>query len=160
MVQLGRDNSPEELTHKQILEKVLGRESVRLFGWGRSSSENKKRKDDSNVPIYTELLNHVGELQSTVGMMQKLLIEKNILPPGANIASDHCSRALNGGSTSIGRDQQFHGYEDSISEFDEFSPLQLRPRSYSTHTKAPPEGTRTLRPAQPSQRTPKVRKGE
>ncbi|PON57315.1 hypothetical protein PanWU01x14_174320 [Parasponia andersonii] len=33
MLQLRRDNPPENMTDKDILEKVLGRQSVRLFGW-------------------------------------------------------------------------------------------------------------------------------
>ncbi|CAH9130514.1 unnamed protein product [Cuscuta epithymum] len=112
MMQLRRDNPPEKLTDKQILENVLGRQSVRLFGWGRSPSGSKRSKNDSNLPTYSELV-------GTVEMMRKLLIEKNIIPPMPQIASDHCSGAHNRDSSSVGRDQPIDGYVDSTSEFDD-----------------------------------------
>ncbi|CAH9139910.1 unnamed protein product [Cuscuta epithymum] len=119
MMELRREKSPEELTDKQILEKVLGRESVRLFGWGRSPTESKRSKGDSNIPTYTQLLDRVGEHSGTVEMMKKLLIEKNIMPPMSHVPSDNCSGALYRGSSSDGRAQHVGSYEDSTSEYDD-----------------------------------------
>ncbi|CAH9103167.1 unnamed protein product, partial [Cuscuta europaea] len=108
-MELRREKSPEDLTDKQILEKVLGRESVRLFGWGRSPTGSKRSKGDSNIPTYTQLMDRVGELSGTVEMMKKLLIEKNIMPPMSHVPSDHCSVPLNRGSSSIDRGQHVDG---------------------------------------------------
>ncbi|CAH9108457.1 unnamed protein product [Cuscuta europaea] len=118
MMEFRREKSPEDLTDKQILEKVLGRESVRLFGWGRSPTGSKRSKGDSNIPTYTQLMDRVGELSGTVEMMKKLLIEKNIMPPMSHVPSDHCSVPLNRGSSSIDRGQHVDGFEDSTSEYD------------------------------------------
>ncbi|XP_052206195.1 uncharacterized protein LOC127810657 [Diospyros lotus] len=102
MMQLRRDNSPDKMTDKDILEKVLGRQSVRLFGWGRSPSTSGTTctSEESSRPTYKQLVDDLNrykslfqELQGDVNMLRQVLIEKNIMPPPstAHVPSDHSS---------------------------------------------------------------------
>ncbi|KAL4585273.1 hypothetical protein LXL04_009889 [Taraxacum kok-saghyz] len=97
MKKLRNEHSLESMSDKLIMEKVLGRSSVRLFGWGRdpvvagntaSSSNNSKR------PTYDELVDELGILkeknatmEQKYATMEQLLIEKNIMTPPVSTSS-------------------------------------------------------------------------
>ena len=103
MKKLRNEHSLESMSDKLIMEKVLGRSSVRLFGWGRdpvvagntaSSSNNSKR------PTYDELVDELGILkeknatmEQKYAAMEQLLIEKNIMTPPVSTSS---ARSHNG----------------------------------------------------------------
>ncbi|KAH6775985.1 hypothetical protein C2S52_013546 [Perilla frutescens var. hirtella] len=95
MMQLRQDNQPENMIDKEILEKILGRHSNRLVGWGRSPSKSRgKCSDDSSRPKYNDILNELHEtkselreynsrfegLESAFLSMKQILIEKNVVP--------------------------------------------------------------------------------
>ena len=90
------------MTDKDILEKVLGRQSVRLFGWGRSPSTSGTTctSEESSRPTYNQLVEDLNqykslfrEIQGDVNMLRQVLIEKNIMSPPStpHIPSDHSS---------------------------------------------------------------------
>ncbi|PON91089.1 hypothetical protein TorRG33x02_131200, partial [Trema orientale] len=92
MLQLRQHNPPENMTDKDILEKVLGRQSVRLFGWGRSPSTSDATctSEESGRPTYAQLLEDLNiykfrfqELEGDVELMRQALISKNIMPPSS-----------------------------------------------------------------------------
>ena len=102
MLKLRQDNPAEKMTDKEILEKVLGRQSVRLFGWGRSPSTSQTActSEDPKRPSYDELMeqvnkykSEVNELRGNMDLMLEALIAKNIMPPppSRQHVSDHNS---------------------------------------------------------------------
>ncbi|KAL5555526.1 hypothetical protein UlMin_037762 [Ulmus minor] len=86
MMQLRLDNTPETMTDKNILERVLGRQSIHLFGW-------------FGCPTYDELVEDLNKyksrfekLEGDVDMMRQVLISKNLMPPSLRPhISDHSS---------------------------------------------------------------------
>ncbi|KAL8245678.1 hypothetical protein R6Q59_006894 [Mikania micrantha] len=84
MIKLRKQHSVESMSDKLILEKVLGRSSVRLHDWGRDPSicsnntcTNQKLKHHT----YNELVNEVETLKETFAIMQQILVEKNLMSP-------------------------------------------------------------------------------
>ena len=101
-MQLKQDNPPNKMIDKDILEKVIGRQSIRLFGWGRSPSTSGTTctSEESSRPTYKQLVDDLNqykslfqELQGDVNMLRQVLIEKNIMPPSStpHVRSDHSS---------------------------------------------------------------------
>ncbi|KAM6589518.1 hypothetical protein CsatA_012123 [Cannabis sativa] len=94
MIQLRQDNPPEKMSDKEILEQVLGRHSVRLFGWGRSPniSETTSTSSDPDRPSYSRLMELYLDLRGELDTMRQALIAKEIILPSTNThASDHSS---------------------------------------------------------------------
>ncbi|KAL5568138.1 hypothetical protein UlMin_024713 [Ulmus minor] len=124
MMQLRTENTLDTMTDKEILERVLGRQSVRLFGWGRSpsTSEATYTSDESGRPTYDQLVEDLNkyksrfeELEGDVDMMRQVLISKNLLPP---ISHPHIS------DNSSGPSSRFHPHPSrhSNSEFMDENP--------------------------------------
>lgn len=83
-MKLRNEHSVESMNDKTILEKVLGRSSVRLHGWGRDPTIGSNTMDTnqkSNRPTYDEVLDALEALQGTCALMQQALIENNIMLP-------------------------------------------------------------------------------
>ncbi|KAL8204987.1 hypothetical protein R6Q57_010610 [Mikania cordata] len=96
MIKLRKQHSVESMSDKLILEKVLGRSSVRLHGWGRDPSicsnttcTNQKLKH----PTYNELVNEVETLKETCAIMQQILGEKNLMAPLPGPSQDDTSES-------------------------------------------------------------------
>ncbi|KAL8215936.1 hypothetical protein R6Q57_022773 [Mikania cordata] len=96
MIKLRKPNSVELMSDKLILEKVLGRSTVRLHGWGRDPSicsnttcTNQKLKH----PTYNELVNEVETLKETYAIMQQILVEKNLMAPLPGPSQDDTSES-------------------------------------------------------------------
>ncbi|KAL8244059.1 hypothetical protein R6Q59_010317 [Mikania micrantha] len=96
MIKLRKQHLVESLSDKLILEKVLGRSSVRLHGWGRDPSicsnttcTNQKLEH----PTYNELLNEVETLKETCAIMQQILVEKNLMSPSPGPSQDDTSKS-------------------------------------------------------------------
>ncbi|KAL8251243.1 hypothetical protein R6Q59_034936 [Mikania micrantha] len=84
MMRLRKHHSVESISDKSILEKVLGRSSVRLHGWGRDPticSNTTGTNQKSKHPTYIELVDEVETLKETCATMQQILIEKNLMSP-------------------------------------------------------------------------------
>ncbi|KAM6547717.1 hypothetical protein CsatB_019393 [Cannabis sativa] len=94
MIQLRQDNPPEKMSDKEILEQVLGRHFVRLFGRGRSPniSETTSTSSDPDRPSYSQLMELYLDLRGELDTMRQTLIAKEIMLPSTNThASDHSS---------------------------------------------------------------------
>jgi len=71
----------ESMSDKSILEKVLGRSSNRLNGWGRDptfGSSNTNRHLDRTK--YDDLKDEVESLKNTCSFLQKILSDNNLTP--------------------------------------------------------------------------------
>ncbi|KAF4384793.1 hypothetical protein G4B88_000189 [Cannabis sativa] len=92
-----KENGWETLELKDTYEKndtVLGRHSVRLFGWGRSPniSETTSTSSDPDRPSYSRLMELYLDLRGQLDTMRQALIAKEIMLPSTNThASDHSS---------------------------------------------------------------------
>ncbi|KAI3819843.1 hypothetical protein L1987_13695 [Smallanthus sonchifolius] len=66
MMKLRTQHSVESMSDKSILEKVFGRSSVRLQGWGRdpaSASNTMGTTQKSKCPTFEELVNELETLK-------------------------------------------------------------------------------------------------
>ncbi|PON98880.1 hypothetical protein TorRG33x02_051170, partial [Trema orientale] len=67
MMGLRAEHTPEVLSDKKIMERVLGRHSVRLGGWGRSPSGSTATSDmdsgEPHRPTYDELAERLTSTQ-------------------------------------------------------------------------------------------------
>ncbi|KAL8242045.1 hypothetical protein R6Q59_012347 [Mikania micrantha] len=104
MIKLRKQHSVESMSDKLILEKVLGRSSVRFHGWGRHPSicsnttcTNQKLKH----PTYDELVNEVETLKKTCAIMQQILVEKNLMSPLPEPSQDDTSESNENDLTAI-----------------------------------------------------------
>ncbi|KAL8252294.1 hypothetical protein R6Q59_035987 [Mikania micrantha] len=96
MIKLRKQHSVESLSDKLILEMVLGQSFVRLHGWGRdpticsnTTCTNQKLKH----PTCNELVNEVETLKETCEIMQKILLEKNLMSPLPGPSQDDTSES-------------------------------------------------------------------
>lgn len=129
MLQLRRDNPPEVMTDKAILEKVLGRQSNRLHGWGRSPSKSQRtRNEGSSRPTYAQALAELKEMKADYAearreledvkadhaslkgdflkIRQQLLDENVLSHPSSPRAPSNYSGPSRGGASLIGN----HGF--------------------------------------------------
>lgn len=87
MIKLREENpNPALMSDKVILEKILGRSSVRLNGWGRDPLTSQRKgsitkKSKENRPSYDELVDEVQVLKGVVATLSQVLIDNNMLPP-------------------------------------------------------------------------------
>ncbi|KAK1415276.1 hypothetical protein QVD17_31054 [Tagetes erecta] len=84
MMKLRNEHSVEAMSDKSIIEKVLGRNSVRLNGWGRDpviASNTPGMTQNSKRPTYDELVDTIIKVNGRCEIMEQALIEKNIMPP-------------------------------------------------------------------------------
>ncbi|XP_057771575.1 uncharacterized protein LOC130992830 isoform X3 [Salvia miltiorrhiza] len=104
MMQLRRDNPPDEMTDKEIIEKVLGRQSVRLNGWGRSPSKSRGECSQGSIrPSYEQLRDeldenreHVKTLEDRIRMLEERLENNSAHNSSIRRApSDHASAPSN-----------------------------------------------------------------
>jgi hypothetical protein len=90
MMKLRKEHTEESMSDKLILEKVLGRKSVRLNGWGRdpATSHTNGTTNKSKRPTYDELVDELETLKGMCATMKQALIDNNIMPqpstPGAS----------------------------------------------------------------------------
>lgn len=85
MLKLRKEHTDEEsMSDKMILEKVLGRKSVRLNGWGRdpvtSHTNGGTSVRTSKRPKYDELVDEVETLKGMCANLTQALIDKKIMP--------------------------------------------------------------------------------
>ena len=106
MMALRAQHTPEEMSDKDIMERILGRSSAHLKGWGRSfsstTSTSQRNPTESNKPTYDELAQRLDEannrLDSTndqLSIVVEILRKNNMMPPPP---SDQCSDANVGNS--------------------------------------------------------------
>lgn len=119
-MKLREDNpSPEQMSDKEIMEKVLGRQSNRLFGWGRSPSKSQgTHNQTSRRPTHDELkeveakyvqtLNQLEEvnanyeaLKGELDWIRQLLIDRNIMSHSELQAYHHSRPSTSGGAYMI-----------------------------------------------------------
>ncbi|KAL8252194.1 hypothetical protein R6Q59_035887 [Mikania micrantha] len=96
MIKLRKQHSVESMSDKLILEKVLGRSSVRLHGWGRDptvGSNTTGANQKLNQVTYNELVDEVETLKETCAIMQQILIEKNLMSPLPGSSQDDTSES-------------------------------------------------------------------
>nr|KAJ0224102.1 hypothetical protein LSAT_V11C200069020 [Lactuca sativa] len=75
------EHSLESMSDKLILEKVLGRSSVRLLGWGRDpvvAGNIAGSIEKSKCPSYDELVDELETMKGEHDAMKQILIQKNI----------------------------------------------------------------------------------
>ncbi|KAL8211380.1 hypothetical protein R6Q57_005817 [Mikania cordata] len=96
MIKLRKQHSVESMSDKLILEKVLGRSSVRLHGWGRDptvGSNTTGANQNLNQVTYNELMDEGETLKETCAIMQQILIEKNLMSPLPGPSQDDTSES-------------------------------------------------------------------
>ncbi|KAK1429855.1 hypothetical protein QVD17_12128 [Tagetes erecta] len=103
MMKLRNEHSVESMSDKSIIEKVLGRNSVRLHGWGRDpviASNIVGMNQNSKRPTYDELVDTIKKLNGRCAYMEQALIENNIMrPPSIIGASEGDTSAASQGDT-------------------------------------------------------------
>ena len=76
--------SPDELSDKEIMEAVLGRHSIYLRGWGRSSSTTNNKghetTTESTQPSYQELVEQLNEANNRLDEVVDILRQNNLMP--------------------------------------------------------------------------------
>nr|KAJ0197029.1 hypothetical protein LSAT_V11C700367610 [Lactuca sativa] len=90
MKKMRNEHSLESMSEKLILEKVLGRSSVRLFGWGRDPvvvGNIAGSTEKSKHPSYDELVDELETMKREHEAMKQILIKKNIRPPPLSTSS-------------------------------------------------------------------------
>ncbi|KAL8249731.1 hypothetical protein R6Q59_006599 [Mikania micrantha] len=94
MIKLRKQHYVKSMSDKLILEKVLGRSSVRLHGWGRDLTIGSNTMDTNQKlqqVTYNELVDDVETLKETCAIMQQILIEKNLMSPLSRPCQDDIS---------------------------------------------------------------------
>lgn len=96
MVALRNEHTPEELSDKDIMERVLGRRSVYLRGWGRSvrsatRNSNQEHVADPNIPSYQEILQQLNEANNRVREVYDILRYNNLMPPPSTPSTNEAS---------------------------------------------------------------------
>ena len=90
MIALRAEHSPDVLSDKEIMERVLGRRSVRLSGWGRSTSGSTATSDSGRTrrPTYEELAELLNTTQQQLHDVvegldecRQVLRQHNLMPP-------------------------------------------------------------------------------
>lgn len=120
MMQLRQDNPPERMSDKIILEKVLGRQSNRLSGWGRSPSESQATciggsSRSTNAQAVNELKVLKAEhqaLKDDFMKMRQLLIERDILPHSSLPPIEDNSRPSTRGASPTSDHDNFSDSDD------------------------------------------------
>ena len=84
-MELRGQHPAEELSDKEIMERVLGRDSVYLRGWGRSStvttSTSHRENIVSNQPTYDELLERLNATNEQLSEVVDILRRNNLMAP-------------------------------------------------------------------------------
>ncbi|KAK1383579.1 hypothetical protein POM88_021314 [Heracleum sosnowskyi] len=93
MMTLRENFTPEEKSDKQIMERVLGRHSVYLRGWGRCAGTTDNSGHpviEPNQPSYQELLQNFNDTNTRLNEVVNILRQNNIMPQTSptNEASD------------------------------------------------------------------------
>ena len=94
MIELRDMYSVEEMTYYDIMEQVLGRESVRLKGWGRIPSSSSSATDATSHPPecvpsqFEQLLEKVAHLEGAFTGVQSVLHAHGLVPPSHTPAFD------------------------------------------------------------------------
>ncbi|XP_063944594.1 uncharacterized protein LOC108203730 [Daucus carota subsp. sativus] len=82
MISLREVYSLEELSDKEIMEAVLGRHSVYLRGWGRSSKTNNEGHQtttESTQPSYQELVEQLNDANNRLDEVVSVLRQNNLM---------------------------------------------------------------------------------
>ncbi|XP_062104806.1 uncharacterized protein LOC133816191 isoform X3 [Humulus lupulus] len=104
MMELRGQHPPEELSDKEIMERVLGRDSVYLRGWGRSPSVTTSTSHRENIvgnqPTYEELLerlndttSHLNATNNQLSVVVDILRHNNLMAPPPPPPTDQASDA-------------------------------------------------------------------
>ncbi|XP_062079371.1 uncharacterized protein LOC133783749 [Humulus lupulus] len=104
MMELRGQHPPEELSDKEIMERVLGRNSVYLRGWGRSPSVTTSTSHRENIvgnqPTYEELLERLNDTTSRLNATSEqlsvvvdILRHNNLMAPPPPPPTDQASDA-------------------------------------------------------------------
>ena len=90
MIALRAEHTPDVLSDKEIMERVLGRHSVRLSGWGRSTTSSTATSDSGRTrrPTYEELAEQLNttrqqlhEVVEGLDECRQVLRQHNLMPP-------------------------------------------------------------------------------
>ncbi|KAL8090873.1 hypothetical protein AgCh_040083 [Apium graveolens] len=100
MIDIRESHSPEEMSDKEIMEAVLGRDFVHLRGWGRSGGKTNKRACgttiESNQPSYQELVQQLNEANNRLDEVINVLRQNNLMaPPKTSPINDDLDANLN-----------------------------------------------------------------
>ncbi|XP_074330258.1 uncharacterized protein LOC141667607 [Apium graveolens] len=100
MIDIRESYSPEEMSDKEFMEAVLGRDSVHLRGWGRSAGKTNKRacgtNIESNKPSYQELVQQLNEANNSLDEVVNVLRQNNLMaPPKTSPINDDLDANLN-----------------------------------------------------------------
>ena len=115
MKKMRNEHSVETMSDKLILEKVLGRSSVRLFGWGRDplvDGNTSRSSKKSKRPTYDEVVDELETLKGKYATMEKILIEKNIMPPHGDTSEFGTSNHTPSGQSRDDFSENFDRYDD------------------------------------------------
>ncbi|XP_062075107.1 uncharacterized protein LOC133779129 [Humulus lupulus] len=104
MMELRGQHPPEELSDKEIMERVLGRDSVYLRGWGRSLSVTTSTSHRENIvgnqPTYEELVERLNDTTSRLNATNEqlsvvvdILHHNNLMAPPPPPPTDQASDA-------------------------------------------------------------------
>lgn len=97
MMNLREAYSPEEMSDKEIMEAVLGRHSVYLRGWGRSSCTTNNKghgtTTESNQPSYQELAQQLSEANNRLDEVFDILRQNNLMPQSKTSPTNEVSDA-------------------------------------------------------------------
>ncbi|KAL8120311.1 hypothetical protein AgCh_017469 [Apium graveolens] len=92
MITLRENFTPEEKSDKQIMERVLGRHSVYLRGWGRScATDNPSHRvfTEPNQPSYQELLQQFNDTNNRLNEVVSILRQNNLMPQTSPINEEN-----------------------------------------------------------------------
>ena len=87
---LRAEHTPDVLSDKEIMERILGCQSVRLSGWGRSISGSTATSDSSEPcgPTYKKLVERLSTTQQQLYEVlegldecRQVLRQHNLMPP-------------------------------------------------------------------------------
>ena len=90
MIALSAEHTPHVLSDKEIMECVIGCHSVRLSGWGRSTTSSTATSDSSRTrrPTYEELAEQLNttrqqlyEVVEGLDECRQVLWQHNLMPP-------------------------------------------------------------------------------
>jgi hypothetical protein len=99
MMKLRNQHSVQSMSDKSILEKVLGRSSIRLHGWGRdpvNANNTTGTTQKSKRPTYDEVVDELETLKGNYEIIKQALIENNIMPPPPSTSGTSLGDTSNG----------------------------------------------------------------
>ncbi|CAI9276017.1 unnamed protein product [Lactuca saligna] len=123
MKKMRNEHSLESMIDRLILEKVLGRSSICLFGWGRDpvvAGNIVGSTEKSKCPSYDELVDELETIKREHEAMKQILIEKNIMPPPLSTSSGRS----HGDTSECGTSNHTHSGQSHDENMDIYDDMQ------------------------------------